>query len=261
MLLWPPKDYFTNIFRVFEAPTVSKPGASLSQTQTSSCSRRWGPGSSTVSSQLAFQTASQWSHVLYWHMCVNLNELVILSQESRRWQLGLQDCSSSAHILDNLPFTLTKFVNYYFFRSVFPNSQTWVETLELHSGETATGLPNLASENASCTYVNLRTQLAIGRCNVRENIIHEYDYKFRRDLQTGTITGEELISLDEREWASISFPRLFISLKLVYNFKPLEARRKKSGIECSATVTQFKTENTNISSKKTTSICSPYLHC
>ena len=31
----------------------------------------------------------------------------------------------------------------------------------------------------------------------------EYDYEFRRDPQTGIIAQEELITLDEQEWARI----------------------------------------------------------
>ena len=33
---------------------------------------------------------------------------------------------------------------------------------------------------------------------------YEYDYEFRRDLQTGIITGEELITLDDQEWALVN---------------------------------------------------------
>lgn len=32
---------------------------------------------------------------------------------------------------------------------------------------------------------------------------NEYDYEFRRDLQTGVIAREELIIHDEQEWASV----------------------------------------------------------
>ena len=34
-------------------------------------------------------------------------------------------------------------------------------------------------------------------------IVHDHDYEFRRDLKTGIITKEELITLDKREWALV----------------------------------------------------------
>ncbi|KAF8804868.1 hypothetical protein BYT27DRAFT_7340022 [Phlegmacium glaucopus] len=70
-------------------------------------------------------------------MCVNLKELAVLPQSRRR---GLQDHSTSAYMLDNLPFKLTKFVNDYFFQNDqlagFLNSQKTLQTLQLHSGGT-----------------------------------------------------------------------------------------------------------------------------
>jgi len=33
---------------------------------------------------------------------------------------------------------------------------------------------------------------------------HEYDYEFRKDLKTGITTGEELIALNEQEWALVT---------------------------------------------------------
>ncbi|KAF8805073.1 hypothetical protein BYT27DRAFT_6683225 [Phlegmacium glaucopus] len=68
--------------------------------------------------------------------CINLKELLVLSQSRRP---GLQDYSTSVYMLDNLPFKLTKFVNDYFIQDDvlknFLNSQTTLQTLQLHSGE------------------------------------------------------------------------------------------------------------------------------
>ncbi|KAF8805074.1 hypothetical protein BYT27DRAFT_7258659 [Phlegmacium glaucopus] len=74
-------------------------------------------------------------------MCMNLKELSVLSQNRR---CGLQDHSTSVYMLDNLPFKLTKFVNDYFIQNdelaQFLDSQTTLQTLQLHSGETSSHL-------------------------------------------------------------------------------------------------------------------------
>ena len=77
------------------------------------------------------------------HMCVNLKELVVLFQERhlRRTRLQEPNYSSSTHMLNDHPFKLTKFVNRYFFQDdenfkTFLKSQRYLESLELHSGDT-----------------------------------------------------------------------------------------------------------------------------
>ena len=66
-----------------------------------------------------------------------------------------------------------------------------------------------------CAYVQLRTP--IGRRRVAEKlfmeifpaltrlvlIVHRKDYEFRRDLNSGIITRENLITRDTQEWASV----------------------------------------------------------
>ena len=77
------------------------------------------------------------------HMCVNLKELVVLFQERHLRRPGLQEpkYSSSTHILNGHQFKLTKFVNGYFCQDdskfiAFLKSQSFLESLELHSGKT-----------------------------------------------------------------------------------------------------------------------------
>ena len=75
-------------------------------------------------------------------------------------------------------------------------------------------LPQKAGDNPNlCAYVELRTP--IGRRKVAEKLImrtlptltrlvlvvHDNNYEFRRNLFTGVITGEILITRDTREWA------------------------------------------------------------
>ena len=78
-------------------------------------------------------------------MCVNLKELAMLSQQRRR---ELQDYSSAVHILESLPFRLTRFLNDYFMQQLltpFLQSHSMrlkLETLELHNlhlGKTLSG--------------------------------------------------------------------------------------------------------------------------
>ncbi|KAF8817192.1 hypothetical protein BYT27DRAFT_7153851 [Phlegmacium glaucopus] len=95
------------------------------------------------------------------------------------------------------------------FNSHFPSIKTLVlrppPRLPINTGDD----PNL------CAYVKLRT--ADGRRKAAEKMMkilqtltrlvfvdHEYDYEFRRDLKSGIITGEELITLDEQEWALVT---------------------------------------------------------
>ncbi|KAF8805071.1 hypothetical protein BYT27DRAFT_7258656 [Phlegmacium glaucopus] len=83
-----------------------------------------------------------------------------------------------------------------------------IETLVLH-------FPPLLDDPNLCAYVMLRTSK--GRHKVAKEIMktlqtltrlvfvdHECDYEFRRDLTTDIITGEELIALDEQEWALVN---------------------------------------------------------
>ena len=82
------------------------------------------------------------------------------------------------------------------------------------------GLPKskMAGDNPSlwqCAYVQLRTP--IGRRRVAKKlltekfpgltrlvlVVHGKDYEFRRNLHTGVITGEVLITRDTQEWASV----------------------------------------------------------
>ena len=74
-------------------------------------------------------------------------------------------------------------------------------------------LPENAGDNPNlCAYIELRTP--IGRRKVAEKlimrtlptltrlvlIVHGNDYEFRRNLFTGVITRENLITRDTREW-------------------------------------------------------------
>jgi hypothetical protein len=82
------------------------------------------------------------------------------------------------------------------------------------------GLPKskMAGNNPSllhCAYVELRTP--IGRRRVAEKlfmeclpnltrlvlVVHRKDYEFRRNLHSGIITGEILITRNTQEWALI----------------------------------------------------------
>jgi hypothetical protein len=78
------------------------------------------------------------------------------------------------------------------------------------------GLPEKAGDNPNlCAYVELRTPM--GRRKVAEKLImrilptltrlvlvvHGNDYEFRRNLFTGIITGEILITRDTREWTLV----------------------------------------------------------
>lgn len=71
-----------------------------------------------------------------------------------------------------------------------------------------------AADPNLCAYTQLRT--ADGRRKAAETLMqnlqtltrlvfvdYEYDYEFRRDPTSGIITGEELIILDDREWALV----------------------------------------------------------
>ena len=76
-------------------------------------------------------------------------------------------------------------------------------------------LPRKSGDDPNlCAYVNLRT--IVGRRKTVENImetfktltrlvliVHDQDYEFRRDLETGIITKEESITLDKQEWALV----------------------------------------------------------
>ena len=76
-------------------------------------------------------------------------------------------------------------------------------------------LPRKSGDDPNlCAYVNLRT--TVGRRKTVKNImetfkaltrlvliIHDHDYEFRRDLKTGIITKEELITSDKQEWALV----------------------------------------------------------
>jgi hypothetical protein len=66
-------------------------------------------------------------------MCLNLQELAVFP-EGRR-----QEAATSAYMLDNLPFTLIKFVNDYFALgpelTEFLKAQRKLHTLKLHSGQ------------------------------------------------------------------------------------------------------------------------------
>ena len=82
------------------------------------------------------------------------------------------------------------------------------------------GLPKskMVGDNPSnyhCAYVQLRTPTGRHRFAMKlfkESIttltrlvlvVHGKDYEFRRNLQTGIVTGECLITRDAQEWASI----------------------------------------------------------
>jgi hypothetical protein len=74
----------------------------------------------------------------------------------------------------------------------------------------------MAGDNPNlCAYIELRTQT--GRRKFAERlmmrdfpiltrlvlIVHGNDYEFRRDLHTGLITGENLITRDTQEWTLV----------------------------------------------------------
>ena len=93
--------------------------------------------------------------------------------------------------------------------SYFPRIETLVLRPPPRLSEKSGDDPNL------CAYVTLRT--AYGRRKAAEKMMetlptltrlvfvgYEYDHEFRRDLQTGIITGEELITLDDQEWALVN---------------------------------------------------------
>ena len=75
--------------------------------------------------------------------------------------------------------------------------------------------PGLPNPNL-CAYVELRSP--IGRRRVAEKLIkqslptltrlvlvvHGNDYEFRKDLHTGVISGEILITRDTQEWSSVT---------------------------------------------------------
>ena len=89
-----------------------------------------------------------------------------------------------------------------------------IETLVLRPSPR---LPRKSGDDPNlCAYVNLRT--TVGRRKTVENImetfktltrlvlvVHGYDYEIRRDLKTGIIAEEELITLDKQEWALVFF--------------------------------------------------------
>ena len=77
------------------------------------------------------------------HMCVNLKELAVLFQERHLRRPVLQEpkYSPATHMLNHYPFKLTKFVNGYLSQEdsnfkEFLKSQTYLESLEMHSGKT-----------------------------------------------------------------------------------------------------------------------------
>ena len=73
-----------------------------------------------------------------------------------------------------------------------------------------------ADDNTNlCAYVELQT--TVGRRQVAEKlmmrvfptltrlifVVHEDDYEFQRNLDTGVITGGKMIDRDAREWALV----------------------------------------------------------
>ena len=85
----------------------------------------------------------------------------------------------------------------------------------LRSGHPSRSAPEASDNPNLCAYVGLRTQ--VGCRKVAEKlimqtsptitrlvlIVHENDYEFRRSLNTGVITGENLITRNAREWALV----------------------------------------------------------
>lgn len=140
-------------------------------------------------------------------MCVNLKELAFFSQMRRR---VLQDYSVSPYtILENLPFTLTKFVNDYFNQdgrglAVFLKSQPMLETLELHPILNLTNLTDI-----SLYFPHLKTLFC------PQIFYHRY-------LTPDTVVIERL-RLDCESWGIINhmrYPKNLKSLALFLMQKP-----------------------------------------
>ena len=84
----------------------------------------------------------------------DLKELAVLFEEFQLRRLGLHDYLSTAYMLDNLPFKLTKFVNGCFSQvssQYFSNFRRW---LELHSGELMAAGPSLAQSISALPHID-----------------------------------------------------------------------------------------------------------